>query len=228
VGAGSATAHPSSKSPFASAPSSDMATTTGDAVAQETECRCWGGKTLARARLLFLLSNPLRPPRAPHDAPAETSWPVLTERTASERHRARLRIGSRGGRELGAAFTRQLSGRTTHSKMGRALTPLSSSALFPSRAHLKPTRTSTGGGRGMLSRGSSFSLPALAFDKSSEVSAGQQLRDALSQQVPCLMPAPSGLKLRRALTCDLCAAPLRRRWASSTSSASGTRTVPAP
>jgi hypothetical protein len=47
----------------------------------------------------------------------------------------------------------------------------------------------------MLSRGSSFSLPALAFDKSSEVSAGQQLRDALSQQVPCLMPAPSGLKL---------------------------------
>jgi hypothetical protein len=89
-----------------------------------------GEEKHAHPQLFCLL---LRPPRAPHDAPAETSWPVLTERTASERHRARLRIGSRGGTELGAAFTRQLPGRTTHSKMGERLR-LASSALFPSRA----------------------------------------------------------------------------------------------
>ena len=63
VGAGSATAHPSSKSPFASAPSSDMATTTGDAVAQETECRCWGGKTRASTIILSSLTPPACPAR---------------------------------------------------------------------------------------------------------------------------------------------------------------------
>ena len=39
-------------------------------------------------------------------------------------------------------------------------------------------------GGGVLPKASSSSLPAVEFDKSSEVSSGQQLRDALSQQVP--------------------------------------------